>query len=122
MTRVLNGTIDEVRMYNQALTPAQIQSDMNAPIGTLSIPPSITTQPANLTVTAGQTAMFTVVAAGVAPLGYQWQKNGVNIAGATAASYATPPTTRADNAATFRVVGINPPPTPTPRPPPPPRN
>ncbi len=101
MTRVLNGTIDEVRMYNQALTPAQIQSDMNAPIGTLSIPPSIATQPANQTVTAGQTAMFTVVAAGVAPLGYQWQKNGVNIAGATAASYATPPTTTSDNGATL---------------------
>ncbi len=114
VTRVLNGTIDEVRMYNQALTPAQIQSDMNAPIGTLSIPPSIATQPANQTVTAGQTAMFTVVAAGVAPLGYQWQKNGVNIAGATAASYATPATssspatTTSDNGATFRVVVSNP--------------
>jgi len=108
MTRVLNGTIDDVRMYNQALTLTKIQSDMNLPTGALSIPPSITTQPANLTVTAGQTAMFTVVAAGVAPLGYQWRKNGVNIAGATAASYATPATTTSDNGATFRVVVSNP--------------
>src|SRR5205807_6731293 len=37
--------------------------------------PTITTQPANQTVTVGQTAAFTVVATGTAPLGYQWQKN-----------------------------------------------
>jgi hypothetical protein len=28
------GTIDEVRVYNVALTPTQIQTDMNTPIGT----------------------------------------------------------------------------------------
>src|SRR6266566_4938723 len=70
-------------------------------------PPSITTQPANQTVMAGQTARFTVVAAGTAPLGYQWQKNGASIAGATAASYTTPATTTADSGATFRVVVTN---------------
>ena len=48
--------------------------------------PSITTQPANQTVNVGQTATFTVVATGAAPLSYQWQKNQVNIAGATSAS------------------------------------
>jgi len=37
-SRVLNGVIDEVRMYNQALTPAQIQGDMNAPIGKTALP------------------------------------------------------------------------------------
>src|SRR2546427_9008829 len=70
-------------------------------------PPTITTPPVNQTVTAGQTASFTVVAAGTAPLGYQWQKNGVSIAGATAASYTTPATTTADSGATFRVVVTN---------------
>src|SRR5712664_737628 len=44
------------------------------------IAPTITTQPANQTVTAEQTASFTVVAGGTAPLSYQWQKNGANIA------------------------------------------
>src|SRR5437667_3697901 len=75
----------------------------NAP----ATPPSITTQPVNQTVTAGQTARFAVVAAGTAPLGYQWQKNGASIAGATAASYTTPATTTADSGATFRVVVSN---------------
>ena len=73
-----------------------------APVG-----PSITTSPTNQTVTAGQTATFTVVAAGTAPLSYQWQKNGVNIAGATAASYTTPATTASDNGSTFAAVVSN---------------
>src|SRR6266852_2985980 len=72
-----------------------------------AVAPTITTQPANQAVTSGQTATFTVVAAGTAPLGYQWQKNGVNIAGATATSYTTPATTTADSGASFAVVVSN---------------
>jgi hypothetical protein len=70
--------------------------------------PSITTQPSNKTVTVGQTATFSVVAAGTAPLTYQWQKNSANISGATTASYTTPATVSGDNGATFRVVVTNP--------------
>jgi hypothetical protein len=70
-------------------------------------PPSITTEPLSQTVNVGQTATFTVVATGTAPLSYQWQKNGANIAGATSASYTTPPTVAADHSATFRSVVTN---------------
>ena len=73
-----------------------------------SVGPSITTQPSNQTVTVGQTATFSVVAAGTAPLTYQWQKNNVNISGAMAASYTTPATVSGDNGATFRVIVTNP--------------
>jgi len=69
--------------------------------------PTITTQPANQTVTAGQTATFSVVAAGTAPLTYQWQKNGAAITGATATSYTTPVTTTADSGDLFRVMVNN---------------
>jgi hypothetical protein len=72
-----------------------------------AVAPTITTQPGNQTVTAGQTATFTVVAAGTAPLSYQWQKNGANIAGAAAASYTTPATTTSDSGSTFRVIVNN---------------
>src|SRR5205809_3459657 len=72
-----------------------------------AVAPTITTQPANQTVTRGHTATFAVVAAGTAPLGYQWQKNGVNIAGATSASYTTATTTTADSGSTFAVVASN---------------
>jgi hypothetical protein len=76
--------------------------------GTSSVvAPTITTQPVNQTVTAGQTATFSVVAGGTAPLSYQWQQNGVNIAGATASSYTTPVTTTANSGSTFDVVVSN---------------
>jgi hypothetical protein len=73
-----------------------------------SVGPSITTQPANQTVTVGQTATFSVVAAGTAPLTYQWQKNSANISGAISSSYSTPATVSGDNGATFRVIVTNP--------------
>src|SRR5580698_727666 len=66
--------------------------------------PSITGQPADTTVTLGQSAMFTVTAAGSPPLTYQWQKNGSPIAGAAAASYTTPATVSADSGSTYLVV------------------
>jgi len=74
---------------------------------TQAVAPSITTQPANQTVTAGQTAGFSVVASGTAPLAYQWQKNGSDISGATSSLYTTPATTASDSGATFRVVVSN---------------
>src|SRR5215472_20439 len=76
-------------------------------VNPVPVAPSITTQPTNQTVTAGQTATFNVTAAGSAPLSYQWQKNGANISGATSASYTTPATTSSDNGSTFRVVVTN---------------
>ena len=72
-----------------------------------AVAPSITTQPGNQTVTAGQTAMFSVSATGTTPLSYQWRKNGVNITGATSSSYTTPATTTADSGSTFSVVVSN---------------
>ena len=43
---------------------------------TVNVPPSITTQPANVTVTAPSAATFSVVAR-TTPLSYQWRRNGV---------------------------------------------
>ena len=63
--------------------------------------PSISTQPADQTVTLGSTATFTVVAGG-SP-GYQWKKNGAAIAGATAASYTTPAAVAGDDGASYTV-------------------
>jgi len=69
--------------------------------------PSITTQPASQTVTAGQTATFSLVASGTAPLTYTWRKNGATISGTNSASYTTPATTAADNNAKFDVMVSN---------------
>jgi len=75
-----------------------------AAILTVNVPPTITTQPVSQTVTAGQTATFTVAASGTAPLSYQWQKAGVNISGATSLSYTTPATSLSDNGSQFQVI------------------
>jgi glucose/arabinose dehydrogenase len=71
------------------------------------VPPSITTQPINQTVTEGGTGSFSVSATGSAPLTYQWQRNGTNIPGATASSFSLSPATLADNGAKFRCLISN---------------
>jgi sugar lactone lactonase YvrE len=70
-------------------------------------PPVITQPPADLAVTAGQPASFSVAASGTAPLAYQWQRGGADIAGATAATYTLPATVLGDSGATFRAVVSN---------------
>jgi hypothetical protein len=69
--------------------------------------PSIASQPASVAVAVGQTAAFSVMATGTAPLTYQWQRDNANIAGATSSTYTTPTTVSSDNGATFRVTVTN---------------
>ncbi len=95
-TAVISNALGSVISDNATLT-----------VNTAPVGPSITTQPANQTVTAGQTATFTVSATGTAPLAYQWRKNGAAISGATSSSYTTPATTSSDNGAQFTVVVSN---------------
>jgi hypothetical protein len=52
----------------------------------VTVPPAISTQPLSQSVKEGANVSFHVVATGTAPLHYQWQKNGVDLAGATSAS------------------------------------
>jgi len=77
--------------FSQFLTPTQAS-------------PKIVSQPVNNIQLSGQPASFWVTATGAAPIGVQWQKNGVDIPGATDNWFTTPPTTLADNGATFRAV------------------
>ena len=76
------------------------------PSGTATVP-SVTAQPSSSSVPAGHSATFKVVAAGTAPLSYQWQKNGTAISGATSTTYTTPPATSSDNGDNFRVAISN---------------
>ncbi|MET0256672.1 MAG: discoidin domain-containing protein, partial [Luteibacter sp.] len=71
---------------------------------TPSGPPSIIAQPVDQSVTVGDVGRFSVTASGAPPLSFTWKKNGVPIAGATAASYVTPATTSGDNNASYSVV------------------
>lgn len=97
-------------VWNRALTNAEITTLSANPwaIFDAAAGPTISSQPANQTATAGATATFTVSATGSGTLTYQWQRNGTNISGANAASYTTPATTvtggTANNGDAFRCV------------------
>jgi hypothetical protein len=103
------------------VTPASIAADNNAQFTvtvsnsvssatsnaatlTVNVPPTVSKQPASQTVSVGQTATFSVTAAGTGALTYQWNKNGSAISGAASASYTTPATVASDNGASFTVT------------------
>lgn len=69
-------------------------------------PPGIATQPTNQTAVAGNSAGFSVVATGTAPLSYQWRKDGGDLGGATNASYTISNVT-SNHAGGYRVVVSN---------------
>ncbi|MES2690066.1 MAG: immunoglobulin domain-containing protein [Bacteroidota bacterium] len=48
---------------------------------------AITTQPVNIRNCMGEPVSLTVAATGTGTLSYQWRKNGINVSGATAATY-----------------------------------
>ena len=79
---------------------------------TVTPPPTISTQPASLTITQAQNASFTVAASGTGTLSYQWRKgstnlaNGGNISGATSATLTLTSAALAD-AGTYTVVVTN---------------
>jgi hypothetical protein len=66
-------------------------------------PTVITAQPAAQAVTVGQAATFSVAASGTG-LSYQWQRDGKDIPGATAASYTLAAVQASDDGASFAVV------------------
>lgn len=72
-----------------------------------AIAPSVATAPQSVTVVAGQTATFTVSAVGLAPLTYQWRRDGSAIAGANGASYTTPVLAVTDSGSTYTVAVTN---------------
>ncbi|WP_433975355.1 immunoglobulin domain-containing protein [Tunturiibacter lichenicola] len=69
--------------------------------------PVIETQPQSTTVAVGESATFTVFAAGTPAPIYQWLRNGSVLVGATGATYTTPPTVATDNGASFSVSATN---------------
>ncbi|HKV04258.1 MAG TPA: hypothetical protein VJO53_04025, partial [Candidatus Acidoferrales bacterium] len=98
---------------SNGINPPATSSAATLTVSAAPVAPTITKQPASVTVTAPATATFSVTATGTATLNYQWQKNNSPISGApNSATYTTPPTTVGDSGSTFRVVvsnGINPP-------------
>lgn len=73
---------------------------------TVTAPPSITVQPSSQTAFAGTPVTLSVSATGTAPLSYQWQFNGVDVAGAKSSTYGF--TLKTAKIGAYRVVVSNP--------------
>jgi hypothetical protein len=94
-------------LYWEGIGGCAIQASQSQLGSPALVAPRINLQPTNQAVPAGETATFTVVAAGSPTLNYQWQMNGMNITGANSQSYTTPPTTSANTGETFSVTVTN---------------
>lgn len=83
------GIIDELTVYNRALSTTEITNIFNAGRGGKCyspFSPSIAIQPISQTVAIGGSATFTVGAIGASDLSYQWMSNQTTIIGATNSS------------------------------------
>ncbi|EEF61560.1 LamG-like jellyroll fold domain-containing protein [Pedosphaera parvula] len=102
------GNLAEVMLFRGAVSDSEktaIDNYLGSKYGISIIPLAITQQPSNVTQQEGKTASFWVDAiAGSPTILYQWQKNGLNISGATNASYTTPILVQSDSGATFRAI------------------
>ncbi|MEZ5498500.1 MAG: hypothetical protein R3E77_03600 [Steroidobacteraceae bacterium] len=78
----------------------------NAAVLTVRGPAAVTGEPASQTVATGEPAIFAVVATG-GELTYQWQRNGADIAGATAPTYLLGAAAASDDGAQFRAIVTN---------------
>ncbi|HTI98108.1 MAG TPA: LamG-like jellyroll fold domain-containing protein [Dongiaceae bacterium] len=101
----MSGTVDEVAVYNTALASDAIVTHFTARYVANS-KPVIVTPPQPLTNYVGLASTFTVEAGGPDPLSYQWQTNGVNIDGATAATLLLNPLDYS-MAGNYRVIVMN---------------
>jgi hypothetical protein len=104
-----DGNVDEVAIYDKALTSQQIAAHYEIGRTSITVPPvpaSIIEDPVPVSAYAGRTARFSVNATGTTPLSYQWYKSDKVMDGKTndllefTCAYA-------DNGATFKCVVTN---------------
>jgi poly(3-hydroxybutyrate) depolymerase len=97
-----NGATFSCTMSNGSGSLTSIPATLT--VNTEPAGPMITAHPVDQIVIAGQPVAFSAAATGTGTLSYQWQKNGINILGATTASYTIPAPIVPDCGAAFRVV------------------
>ena len=102
------------RVGNRSSSPARVgpsQVDIVLPsalvLSTAGAPPLIVEQPQSQTVQVDSYVSFHVDAVGSPVLRYQWQRNGVDIAGETTQFLSIYPVLVSDNAASFKAVVTN---------------
>ncbi|EEF57248.1 LamG-like jellyroll fold domain-containing protein, partial [Pedosphaera parvula] len=94
------GTIDDVAVYNYALSPAQVQAHYNA----APLPPYFTVlPPTNVVAILGQPVTLSATVLGSAPRTNQWYSNNVALAGQTGLSLAVNTSHTGTNVYTMKV-------------------
>ncbi len=108
-TEAWPGHIDETVIYADALPAAAVAAHYQAWLSNDSgSAPVISEPPQSLTRSLGQSAVFSVTLTSATGAVYRWQRDGVDIPGATASSYTLTSVTNADHGAQFRCIVHNP--------------
>jgi len=108
----MNGSLDEVSLYNRALSSNEIAAIYAAGDAGKCKEVNITAQPQSQTVIAGANMSISVTATGTLPLSYRWQSNGVDLANGGKVSGATTSvlsltSVQTNDSANYRVVITN---------------
>ena len=98
---IFNGSIDDVRIWERALTQDEVYDLLP------DVAPAITAHPASVTRATGDWALFNVTHSGYGPFTYQWLKNGEEIPGATAKQYRVSGLTAANTGERYSVRVTN---------------
>lgn len=107
-TEAWPGNIDEINLYADALPAAAISAHYQAWLSDdSSSPPAIISQPSSLSRADGQNANFSVGLAVSNGVTFRWQRDGVDIPGATSATHTLPAVSVADDGAQFRCILYN---------------
>lgn len=83
-TAMYSGLVDDVQLYNRALSDGEIDYLFLNPGQEITGAPVITTQPQSTSVVLGGSVTFSVTNTGSSPFSYQWRFKGANLIGATA--------------------------------------
>lgn len=104
-----DGNVDELAIYDKALTPDQIALHYEVGRANITVPPVpayVVEHPAPASAYAGRTATFSVNASGTTPLSYQWYRGDTAMVG-KANDVLSFTCTYADNGSTYKCVITN---------------
>jgi hypothetical protein len=106
--RTFNGTIDEIAIYNRALSSSDISALYAAGVGNiLPLPVDITLEPTNqLSLFFGEQLALVTAVSGASPITNQWYKDDVAIPGATNVTFVNPGV-RPSDAGNYYLVSAN---------------
>ena len=103
---ILGAQLSDAGSYTVVATNSVNSATSNSAVLVVNSAPVFTTQPSSQTVPLGNSVVLTATASGTPSPTYQWQKNGVNIVGATATSYSITSAVVAD-AGAYTVIATN---------------